>query len=190
MKTHHRRPALRPVGRNLHRACTNLGTGSRAQSGSVIRERCPCHQREGHYNTPTFAREMTRISPTSPQYLHGGGVFSVAMCAEMKFSRHVTVACGIVLFGRPLASECYSAYSPATGGAMYTRLPCLPRVATPDPQLAVVCFRREVQMASTVRAHNNYFVTIFQRGGWSLVSAKSAAEMDCSSEMASYRCNP
>jgi hypothetical protein len=73
---------------------------------------------------------------------------------------------------------------------MYTRLPCLPRVATPDPQLAVVCFRREVQMASTVSAYNNYFVTIFQRGGWSLVSAKSAAEMDCSSEMASYRCNP
>jgi hypothetical protein len=30
--------------RNLHGACTNLGTSSRAQSGSVIRERCSCHQ--------------------------------------------------------------------------------------------------------------------------------------------------
>jgi hypothetical protein len=39
------------------------------------------------------------------QYFHGGGVFSVAMCAEMKFSRHFTVACGIISFGRPLASQ-------------------------------------------------------------------------------------
>ena len=89
------------------------------------------------------------------------------------------------MFGRPLASECYSAYSPATGGAMYTKLPCLPRVANPDPQLAVVCLRREV-----AGAYNNYFVTIIQHGRWSLGSANSAAEMGCSSEMASYMCNP
>ena len=30
--------------RNLHRACANLDTSARAQSGSVIRERCSCHQ--------------------------------------------------------------------------------------------------------------------------------------------------
>ena len=30
--------------RNPHRACINVDTGSRAQSGSVIRERRPCHQ--------------------------------------------------------------------------------------------------------------------------------------------------
>ena len=39
-------------------------------------------------------------------------------------------------------------------------------------------------------AYNNYFVTIIQRGGWSLGSANSAAEVGCSSEMTIYRCNP
>jgi hypothetical protein len=44
---------------------------------------------------------------------------------------------------------------------------------------------------ASASAYSNYFVTIIQRGGWSLVgSANSAAEMDCSSEMASYMCNP
>ena len=70
---------------------------------------------------------------------------------------------------------------------MHTRLSSSAR-GHPDPQLAVVCLRREV--ASRVSAYNNYFVTIIQHGDWSLSSGNSAAEMDCSSEMASYRRNP
>ena len=38
------KPFSQSSTRNLHRACTNLDTSSRAQSGSVICERCPCHQ--------------------------------------------------------------------------------------------------------------------------------------------------
>jgi hypothetical protein len=73
------------------------------------------------------------------------------------------------------------------GGTMHTRLSSSVR-GHPDPQLAVVRLRREV--ASRVSAYNNYFVTIIQHGDWSLSSGNSAAEMDCSSEMASYRRNP
>ena len=57
------------------------------------------------------------------------GVFSVAMCGEMKFStaETATVACGVMLFVNFTATR---AFSPATGAL-------LPRVANPDSQLAV-----------------------------------------------------
>jgi hypothetical protein len=103
----------------------------------------------------------------------------------MKFSRHFTVAFGIILFGRPLANQFYRAYSQATGlGVQCT----LPRVANPDPNLLL--FVSGARWQAKVSAYSNYFVTSIQRGGWSLGSASSAAEMDCSSETVSYRCNP
>ena len=90
---------------------------------------------------------------------------------------NATVACGVMLFVNVTATR---AFSPATGAL-------LPRVANPEPQLAVVCLRCEV---ASKESYNNYFVTIIQRGGWSLGRADPAAEVDCSSEMASRRDNP
>jgi hypothetical protein len=90
--------------------------------------------------------------PDLTQYVHDGGVFSVAMCAEMKFWSHFTVTCGIVLFGRPLASRFYRAYSPATGlGVQCTPdcpHPCV-AILTPNLLLFVSGARWQAESART-----------------------------------------